>query len=189
MIVPSKFQLDRTTQSRVIDFVVYWCAIVIFWCDTMWVVFTCRDDCSPQISAQSDFTGSSYKLCGILVRHRNILVWWNVGGFRMSRWLFPPNFSPIGSQMLELRHVLYSIGCILYLKNRFFGHKYRNLCKFEKKTPRHAVEAHLAHQFHEKRFSWHLHSSLGCEPRKGRRTIVFEIKFCLATNATVVGFG
>ena len=134
MIVPSKFQLDRTTQSRVIDFVVYWCAIVIFWCDTMWVVFTCRDDCSPQISAQSDFTGSSYKLCGILVRHRNILVWWNVGGFRMSRWLFPPNFSPIGSQMLELRHVRYSIGCILYLKNRFFGHKYRNLCKFEKNS-------------------------------------------------------
>ena len=48
--------------------------------------------------------------------------------------MFPPNFSPIGSEMLELRHVRYSIEFILYLKNRFFGHKYRNLCKFEKNS-------------------------------------------------------
>ena len=72
--VPSKFQLDWTSQARVIDFVVYWCAIVIFWCYEMWVVFTRRDDFSLQISAGSDFTGSSYKFCGILVRHCNILV-------------------------------------------------------------------------------------------------------------------
>ena len=36
--VPSKFQLDWTAQARVIDFVVYWCVIAIFWCDEMWVV-------------------------------------------------------------------------------------------------------------------------------------------------------
>ena len=134
MIVHSKFQPNQTSLARVIYLVVYWCAIVIFWWDKIWVVFTCRDDCSLQISAQSDSTGSSYRLCGILVRHRNILVWYNLGCFHMSRWLFPPNFSPIGSQMFELRHVRYSIGCILYLKNRFFDHKYRHLCKFEKNS-------------------------------------------------------
>ena len=68
----------------------------------IWVVFTCRDDCSLQISARSDYTISCYRLCGILVRHRNILVWYNVGCFHMSRWLFHPNFSPIGLHRFEL---------------------------------------------------------------------------------------
>ena len=74
MFVHSKFQPNRTSQARVIDFVVYWCAIEIFWGDKIWVVFLCRGDCFLQISARSDFTGRSYRLCGILVRHRNIFV-------------------------------------------------------------------------------------------------------------------
>ena len=143
----SKFQPNRTSQDQVIYFVVYWCAIVIFWCHEMWVVFKCRDDCSLQISAESDFTGSSYRLCGILVRHRNILVWWNVGGFRMSRLLLTSNFSPIGSQMLKLRHVRYSIGYILYLKIRFFGHKYRNM-QIQKILGHMDLETRRTQQFH-----------------------------------------
>ena len=72
--VPSKFRLDWTSQAQVIDFVVYWCAIVIFCCYEMWVVFSCNAEYSLQISARLDFTGSSYRLCGILVRHRDIFV-------------------------------------------------------------------------------------------------------------------
>ena len=76
----------------------------------MWVVFTCRGDCSLQISARSEVRCLSYGMC-------------------LSYG------------------IAYSIGYILYLKIRFFGHKYRNM-QIQKLLGHMDLEAHLAHQFH-----------------------------------------